>query len=641
MKKNKIIKFCAWATLSASALMVLNSCKKDWLKAQTLSQFEVNNTLIDASSFKSALASISNNIRPEWYGDASPNISEQIFSEESVEGTNDKAGPAQNMDVSITPSSQLNNTDYNKIGWYWSVLFNSVRAANVIILRIPNTTMSDSLKNQFMGQAYFHRGYALYRLTNQFGDIPLTKSVITQPKTDYYSVKREAVLNMVKTDLEFAVKYVPWKMEGGDVNRGACYHLLAKVNLALGLFDDAIAAASAVINSGQFKLMTNRFGVDASVGTKNVTWDLHRPENKGLGTNTEALYIVVNRAGTPGAFGASGTNTNGTSQMMRNTVPAYSLGSISTPDGKTGLENNIFPGAVYPSTMDPFDNMIRYGRGLGRCRSTSYFYNDIWDDPKDQRHDTVSGNWMTMEKLVYSAQTLKSSNNPWYGKRLQLRLDPSDPNSKLLCSDTLRGWYPWPHYKVYMMPDLDNVTQPRGGAGDWYVYRLAETYLVRAEAYWWKGDQTNAMNDINAVRQRAGCSGYTNASAIDIGTILDERARELYFEEPRKTELTRISFLFAKTGKPYNGKTYTLANFSQSNFWYDRVMEKNVFYRLNKPVTNSAGLLGPVFKISPYHVLWPIPVATIQANVDGRINQNVGYDGAAANVAPLDAIPEK
>ena len=118
----------------------------------------------------------------------------------------------------------------------------------------------------------------------------------------------------------------------------------------------------------------------------------------------------------------------------------------------------------------------------------------------------------------------------------------------------------------------------RGGNTDWYVMRLAETYLIRAEAYVWKGDMANAAADVNEVRTRAKCAPYTAAN-MSIGTILDERARELYYEEGRKTELTRIAYLFAKTGKPYNGKTYTLANFSTSNFMVDRILEKNVFYQ--------------------------------------------------------------
>jgi hypothetical protein len=117
----------------------------------------------------------------------------------------------------------------------------------------------------------------------------------------------------------------------------------------------------------------------------------------------------------------------------------------------------------------------------------------------------------------------------------------------------------------------------QGGHSDWYIFRIAETYLLRAEAYFWKGDLVNAALDINIVRSRAGASPL-DASEINIGTILDERARELFYEEPRKTELTRIAYILAMTGQPaYNGKTYNMATFSENNFFYDRIIEKKYF----------------------------------------------------------------
>ena len=145
----------------------------------------------------------------------------------------------------------------------------------------------------------------------------------------------------------------------------------------------------------------------------------------------------------------------------------------------------------------------------------------------------------------------------YYGKHLQFR----DASGKVLTLDTIRNWFAWPQYKTYV-PD-PRATQPSGGAGDWYVFRLAETYLLRSEAYFWKGDIANAMADCKCSSHACqGCS-ITDASTFNIGTILDERARELFWEEMRKTELTRMAFIFAKTGKTcYNGKTYSLANFS-------------------------------------------------------------------------------
>jgi hypothetical protein len=144
------------------------------------------------------------------------------------------------------------------------------------------------------------------------------------------------------------------------------------------------------------------------------------------------------------------------------------------------------------------------------------------------------------------------------------------------------------------------------------------------------------MADINRVRARAQAKLLTDPNAVNIGTILDERQRELYWEEPRKTELTRIAYIFAQTGKAaYNGKSYNVANFSTNNFFYDRIMEKNDFYKNPAVVTNS----GNHFTISPYHVLWPIPQSEIDLNITGHINQNKGYAGAESNIPPLSKIP--
>jgi hypothetical protein len=594
--------------------MVLTACKKDWLEPKALSIYVPENTLVDIQGFRSAISSISNNIRPEWYGDGSPNISEQVFSDENVEGTDDKTGPAQNLDQLIRPDANLNSVDFNKIGYFWDRQYVTIRAANVVITRVPTASaIPDSAKNVILGQAYFLRAYAYYRLVHQFGDVPCPIKEVTSAKTDFVTVKREVILTKMKEDLEFAVKWVPWVTDRGDVNRGAVYHQLAKIDLALGLFDEAIAAASTVINQGTYKLVTNRFGVDAGVATKNVTWDLHRPDNKSAAANTEVLYLVTDRFGTAGAFG-------GGIQTMRNGIPFSSVGApnLVTPTGKT---------AVSATQGIEIDLMAIYGRGIGRCRPTSYYYKEIWDDVNDQRHDTVSGNWMYMENLRYSNPALKGVDTN-YGLRLRL----FDQFGKILCSDTLRDWFPWPHYKLYI-PDTENNPM-RGGHTDWYVFRLAETYLLRAEAYVWKGDLVSAAADVNAVRTRAKCAAYPS-SKMSIGTVLDERARELYFEEPRKTELTRIAYIFAKTGQAYNGKTYTVANFSTSNFMVDRILEKNVFYAKNFVTAHQ-----DVFRISQYHVLWPVPQAAILANTDGHINQNIGYTGAATNVPALDKIPE-
>ncbi|WP_345673078.1 RagB/SusD family nutrient uptake outer membrane protein, partial [Streptomyces phyllanthi] len=120
---------------------------------------------------------------------------------------------------------------------------------------------------------------------------------------------------------------------------------------------------------------------------------------------------------------------------------------------------------------------------------------------------------------------------------------------------------------------------------DQYLLRLPETYLLRAEAYLGKGDQVDAAADINVVRNRSKATPVAPGK-VTIDYILDERARELVYEEPRRVTLHRVGKLVERVRK-YN--------------------------TLNKD------------EIKDYHGLWPIPFSEIEANKDVQMVQNPGY----------------
>src|SRR5690606_22745460 len=122
---------------------------------------------------------------------------------------------------------------------------------------------------------------------------------ISEPKLDFYSTKREVILEQIKKDLEFSIQWVPEKTDRGKISKGACNHLLTKVYLSLGEFDNAIKSSTAVINGG-YSLMKNRFGEDKNNLNKNVIWDLHRPLNKVAPENTEEIFSVIDRYGMTG-----------------------------------------------------------------------------------------------------------------------------------------------------------------------------------------------------------------------------------------------------------------------------------------------------------------------------------------------------
>ncbi|WP_462385970.1 RagB/SusD family nutrient uptake outer membrane protein, partial [Paraprevotella clara] len=235
--------------------------------------------------------------------------------------------------------------------------------------------------------------------------------------------------------------------------------------------------------------------------------------------------------------------------------------------------------------------------------------------------------WVTMESLKYNH--LNPRQKQWYGKPLRLYGD----DGKLLCSDTIRCWFDWPHYKTYIPSDeemLPTSTNLRGGAGDWYCFRLAETYLLRAEAKFYLGDPT-ATDDVNAVRQRAHCQQLYSTVTID--DIMDERARELYMEEWRHMELSRVSYCLALSGKPDKwGNTYNVNQLAEKSLWFERITRYNNYY--NK---NIVEVKDQHYTLAAHNIYWPIPQnKAINANRDGQLMQNPGYDGYDPNVPVWD-----
>ncbi len=162
----------------------------------------------------------------------------------------------------------------------------------------------------------------------------------------------------MKLDLDSAKGWLTDNVNKGEVSKGAVNHLLTKVNLALGKFDDAIASATSVISGSPYALMKVPFGVTK----KNVIWDLHRPENKAIAENKEGLFLIIDRFGDGGFDGGM--------RIMRQAVPLWGT-NITTPSGKKGTNDNTNTDVILSNL---------YGRGIGRCRPTPYSMKDIWTD---------------------------------------------------------------------------------------------------------------------------------------------------------------------------------------------------------------------------------------------------------------------
>lgn len=241
-----------------------------------------------------------------------------------------------------------------------------------------------------------------------------------------------------------------------------------------------------------------------------------------------------------------------------------------------------------------------------------------WETTPDLRR--AKSNWIEMGETESSILT-SDPNSPQFGKPLTKAYYAN-------LNDTIDTWFSWAYHKIYV--PTPNWHQPYGGQGDWYIFRLAETYLLRAEAYYYKGQLALAADDINKVRGRAKAP-LISVADVTLDYIFHERARELYAEEPRHSEMVRVSFILANLNKD----GYSTATITQKNWYHDRVMKFNPFY--HPPVYT---FWGNTATLHPNHILWPIPQSVITANTLGRINQNIGYDGDELNEPPLETIPD-
>jgi hypothetical protein len=618
--------------LTICICMILWGCSEDWLETKPLSIYTPETVYVDAAGFESALGACMRNIISEFYGDAAPIVTEMVQSDICVEGTTNKTGPQQDMDKAFLPSAQLNHVDYTRVGWFWTYTFNVVKYCNTIITRIDDIEWDHvEERNHILGSAFFHRAYRYYRAVHQFGDVPFLDEELTSPKTDFYSHNRWDILERIYSDMEFAYKWVRNDLERGNATKDACGVLLMKIAMSLGKFDRAVEVGQEVVS--RCPLMTQRFTVNQNKPRTNLMHDLHSIEAKLDRNNTEGIFYT---ASYPDVVGAVRIFT------MRCGVPSWNTGGQGTitPDGETGTAWNV--SAIATDVLEDPDLDINrmYGRGTGKVRPTNYFQYEIWGEKElsDIRSVHNRDSWRRTEDLKYNNPSLKTSGSVWYRKNLQ-------KNVNISVNDSIMCWFQWPHYKLFV-PEKETITQWSGGETPWYIYRSAEVYLMLGECYYWKNQPAQAAEMLNVVRERAGAD-LLSASDINIGEILNERARELYYEELRHVELVRIAYIYAKTGKNCEifGRTYSLDNFSGPgginsnvkeqgvNFWWDWVMAKNNFYR--EHITTS----WYTYQISVHHVLWPVPEGAITSNVQGIINQNIGYPGAENNKEALPVPP--
>lgn len=463
------------------------------------------------------------------------------------------------------------------VAFHWRQYYRVISGANIILNRMENSAMTDQEKTLIEAQAKLFRGFAYRNLAHLFGGVPLELEEVSSPKTDYVRASREEVYMQAAEDLEFAAANLPGitEVRDGEVNNLAAYHILAEVYVSLERWSEAITAASMVIDDPNTALMTERFG-SLSSEPGDVYWDLFRRynQNRGVG-NTEGIWVWQYEVDVQGGVISSSSKEG--PQLERDHAPRPWSFIVRDPSG------------VAPFLSQGVSDYTG-GRGIGRFRGTNHFNYGIWhydwDDMRNSEHNFIRD---------------VAFNNPeseWYGQNISDHM----PLFRQSLDDTIRYFYPYQSKvttpgqhppELYVDPELKLLNSSTAGTtySDQYHIRLAETYLLRAEAYLGNNQPAEAANDINVVRDRANAK-LVSPGEVDIDFILDERMRELGVEEKRRLTLNRLGLLYERTNRYCEGRP------DVTNFGVD---------------------------VQPYHNLFPIPFSEIERNTGAQLAQNPGY----------------
>ena len=582
--------------LSMFAAFLLTGCNEDkFLEEKPLDFNSASNSYETAADYDAAITELYFLTREEFYTTYDRTTDLSKFADMWI-----TADPLKsNVVADLSPSGAMAK-------FYWDENYKLIAQANTVISRLPNSSkLTDDEKKVYEAKARFFRALAYRTLVLLYGDVPLQLEEVSTPKTDFVRESKDKVKAQVVEDLEFAAANLPEinTVKDGEISKPAANMLLAEMYLATGDNDKAINAASAVINNPNLALMKNRFGSQAKEDG-DVFYDLFRPNNQNRASgNTEGIWVIQFETNIEGG----GNNTShffwnpGSFWGERFFAPQVDKFLIKRPDG---TELQLFNWPIGDMTG---------GRGIGTHYATNHLYNEIWaDDFDDMRNSEY--NWPRRFKIhrtnvLDDNPELKAAMPDGYfdlentvlpdgwsmetGFAGGVAATTQLPN-RFMCGYSTKMTTPFHH------PDAqyqNKETYQLAGTGgktytDQYFFRLAEAYLLRAEAYVNKGDKNKAADDINELHKRANAKPCT-ADQMNLDYILDERLRELTCEEKRRLTLSRVGKL-AERIKKYN--PYFSAAYSADNKDYDAHFD-----------------------------LLPIPLSAIQANKDAKLEQNPGY----------------
>ncbi|MDR1865462.1 MAG: RagB/SusD family nutrient uptake outer membrane protein [Bacteroidales bacterium] len=496
----------------------LNSCDEEaFLKENPKDDSFAENLFTDYNGFlsaKYALLNVPRQERREMIQSAELGLIWKIGTDTGYANTELSWTRGLNRyNVDLNPTMQFLNGDVSNSAkqGIFLILYSAISAANMIIHRAEEPEINwmgtdaegdERNKNEIIAHARLIRAWCYRHLSMTFGPVPLSTEEIdgTNYRDDWERTPVADIQALMESDLLFAETWLP--DNANDVTRLSrviAQHYLAELYLWQNRPEDAESKARAVVDNPNFKLITQRYGVQLSEPGCPYMDQFKNGNILPSQGNSEGLWIFPNSE----VDDLLGRYTN---TMRRTWVSAYNALNV----------------AYSPEYG---------GRGLGRAGVTAWAFTIY--EPQDDRY---SNHAIRRKYVTTSGQTVVcDSTKDKMGQ-------PIGGNNQWM---SLRKW-DW----TFDNPERYNESY---SYADQTYLRLADTYLLLAEALFRQGKNSaadGAAYYINRIRTRSNATPIAEAQ-VTLDFILDERARELLTEECRRETLYRTGTLVERTRK-YN-----------------------------------------------------------------------------------------
>ena len=535
--------------------VVVSSCKK-LLEEDVRTQI-TDNYINTAPGFQDGVKASYSFLKTFYGGD-------EFGSAITVFGTDEYTNGSDGGNKSLNQyTSDLNPRQATFVN-IWNNLYLAINACNAVITRAPEVTgVADDLKAVRVAEVKFLRAQYYFLLVQLYGPVHLSLTETQSVVTTATRTPVKDVYDAIVADLNAAVLALPVKAtDYGRAIKPAAENLLAKVYLTRAS-SEAKQAGDYAKAAELAKNVINNYGL-------RLTDDFSKVFEQGAGEkNSEVIWSVQN-------------NKDLLTIGPGNTLHLYYL-----------MEYDVLPG---------MKRDVVNGRPFKRFKPTNYTLESLFNRQLDGRYEK-------------SFRRVFFCNNPGTftinGKQVTLKVGDTAiyvPDREFTAAELARvnySIYPPSKQDERRYPSLTKFLDPQrpslgdaAGSRDVLVYRLAETYLIAAEALMMIGNSAEAATLVNVVRSRAAKAGTSDTESaanrlamqitpaqLNIDFILDERSRELLGENMRWLDLVRTGKLLERV-KKYN------------------------------PVA-AAG-------IQPFHVLRPIPQEQID-RTSSEFKQNPGY----------------